>query len=34
MQPCSAFSRGGKCKTGETTQICENRQVPVRCKDK
>lgn len=33
MQPCAAFGRGRKCKAGETVQVCESKQVPVRCED-
>jgi hypothetical protein len=33
MQPCSSFGHGKKCKAGETVQVCEGKQVPVRCED-
>jgi hypothetical protein len=34
MQPCASFGRGKKCKAGETVQVCDGKQVPVRCEDK
>ncbi|MGZ3728265.1 MAG: FecR family protein [Bdellovibrionota bacterium] len=33
MQPCAGFSRGNKCKAGETVLSCDSTHIPVRCED-